>query len=137
MDTVLLLQQIFEMIIFPLLAILTIYLIKYINTKAEQLKRSTDNELLQKYIGVLNDLIVTCVETTNQTYVDSLKQQGKFDTEAQKKAFEMTYEAVKDTVTNEMRDILSIVYEDLDDYIAKQIEMMVKYHKAAIETRNR
>lgn len=137
MNTILCLEQIFEMLIFPLLAILTIYLIKYINTKAEQLKRSTDNELLQKYIGILNDLIVTCVETTNQTYVDSLKEQGQFNEAAQKKAFEMTYEAVKETLTDEMREILAIVYEDLDDYIAKQIEMMVKYHKAAIETRNR
>ena len=41
----------------------------------------------------------------------------------------MTYEAVKDLVTDEMRDILAIVYEDLDDYIAKQIEMIVKYNK--------
>ena len=129
METIFSLQQIFEMLIFPLLAILTIYLIRYINTKTEELKRSTDNELTQKYINILNDLIISCVQATNQTYVDSLKQQGKFDIEAQKKAFEMTYEAVKDLVTDEMRDILAIVYEDLDDYIAKQIEMIVKYNK--------
>lgn len=129
MEYVFSLQQIFEMLIFPLLAILTIYIIRFINAKTDQAKKATTNEVLQKYINILSDIIVTCVQTTNQTYVDSLKQQNKFDEEAQKKAFEMTFEAVKETITDEMRNVLSIVYEDLDEYIAKQIETIVKYNQ--------
>jgi hypothetical protein len=33
------------------------------------------------------DTITNCVIATNQTYVNSLKEQGKFDEAAQKEAF--------------------------------------------------
>jgi hypothetical protein len=36
---------------------------------------------------MLNRTITECVIATNQTYVETLKQQGKFDEEAQKIAF--------------------------------------------------
>jgi hypothetical protein len=59
-----LLLQIFEVCILPLLGTLTIFLIKWINSKSAQLQASTDNELLQKYIGMLDSTITSCVLTT-------------------------------------------------------------------------
>jgi hypothetical protein len=49
-----------------------------------------DNELADKYVQMLTDTITACVIATNQTYVEPLKKQGKFDAEAQKHAFELT-----------------------------------------------
>ena len=43
---------------------------------------NNSNELLSKYIEMLSNTICECVIATNQTYVDSLKKQGKFDVEA-------------------------------------------------------
>ena len=36
---------------------------------------------------MLSETITKCVVATNQTYVETLKKQGKFDKEAQKIAF--------------------------------------------------
>lgn len=129
MDYVWFLEQIFITIIIPLLGILTVFIINCINKYTAKLKAETDNELAIKYIGILNDIIVACVVATNQTYVNSLKEQNKFDAEAQKIAFEMTYKAVTEILSDEMVSILSELYEDLDQYIRNQIEFIVNTNK--------
>lgn len=129
MDYVWFIEQIFITIIIPLLGILAIYVIKCVNAQAEKIKSQTDNELVIKYVDLLNDIIESCVVATNQTYVDALKAQGKFDKEAQKIAFEKTYNAVKEIISDEMVNVLAEVYEDLDAYIIALIEFMVKNYK--------
>jgi hypothetical protein len=78
---------------------------------------------------MLLDTISTCVAATNQTYVESLKQQGKFDAEAQKIAFESTYEEVFKVLTDEAKIYLANVYGDLSLYIQQKIEAEVKSQK--------
>ena len=48
-----------------------------------------ENDQLVKYIDAATDAISKAVLTVNQTYVDSLKKQGKFDEEAAKTAKQM------------------------------------------------
>ena len=74
--------QIFEVCIIPLLGVLTAFLIKWINAKSNELQAKTDNNILDKYINMLSQTITQCVIATNQTYVETLKKQGKFDGEA-------------------------------------------------------
>ena len=93
-DMLLLIKDVFELCIFPLLIALTGYLIKFINKKSSELEETRTSEKEKKYIQMLNSTITDCVIATTQTYVESLKAQGKFDVEAQKIAFNMTYEAV-------------------------------------------
>lgn len=81
------LTQIFEVCLIPLLGALTTLLIVYINTKRKELEKTTNSELITKYLNMLADTIVDCVTATNQTYVETLKKQGKFDEEAQQIAF--------------------------------------------------
>ena len=88
------LQQIFEVCIIPLLGLLTAYLISFINTKRNDIINSVENDMVDKYVGIAADVITTCVIATNQTYVDTLKKEGKFDAEAQRNAFNMTAAAV-------------------------------------------
>ena len=45
---------------------------------------------------MLKDTVVDCVEATNQTFVDSIKESGEFTPEAQKVAFERTLNTVMD-----------------------------------------
>ena len=79
MDTLALLNQMFTLCIVPLLGVLTAFLIQFINTKKEELKTKTDNELAHKYLDMLSETIETCVIATNQTYVDALKYKNAFD----------------------------------------------------------
>lgn len=126
---ILILQQVLEVVIIPLLGILTTVLIKYINSKSKEAASKTDNLLQQKYIYMLNDTITSCVLATSQTYVDTLKKEGKFDTEAQKKAFKMTYESVMNILTDDAKSYLYEIYGDLESYITAEIEAEVNHNK--------
>ena len=127
------LSQIFEVCVIPLLGILTAYLVQYIATKKDALIKQNDNALAAKYITMLSKTITDCVIATNQTYVDSLKSQGKFDAEAQKKAFNITLTAVLSILNDEAKEYLTAIYGDLNTYITKQIEAAVNKNKTTIE----
>ena len=125
-----LLTQIFQVCIIPLLGVLTTFIIKWINVKSNQIQKDNDNALANKYIQMLTDTINSCVIATNQTYVESLKKQGKFDAEAQKQAFEQTTQAVLTILSQEAKDYLANIYGDLNKYISEKIEASVNINKS-------
>ena len=129
MEWMSLLYQIIEVCVIPLLGILTAYVIKYINAKSEEIQIQIDNDLADKYINMLAETITACVIATNQTYVESLKKQGKFDAEAQKEAFNQTYNAIMAVLTNEAKLYLTNIYGDLAAYITARIEAEVNISK--------
>ena len=129
MEWMVILQQVFELCIIPLLGIITFYIVQFIKTKTEELNANNSNEILSKYIEMLSNTICECVIATNQTYVDSLKAQGKFDAEAQKKAFEMTFNSVISILTDEAKVYLTSIYGDLTAYITNMIEAEVNKNK--------
>lgn len=129
MDWLSILQQIFELCIIPLLGIVAKFVIEYIAQKKEQIKAQTDNKLAHKYLDILNDTIAKCVIATNQTYVESLKEKNAFDTDAQKEAFNKTYNAVVETLGDEANKYLPMVIGDLQTYITERIEASVKESK--------
>lgn len=123
------LQKIFEVCIIPLLGVLTTYLIIFINKKSEQAKEAIDNELYNKYIDMLQDTVIRCVIATNQTYVEALKNKNAFDKEAQKQAFQMTYDSVMAILTDDAKAYLNSAVGDLQVYITKLIEAEVNANK--------
>ena len=127
-----LITQIFEVCIIPLLGVLTTFLVRYINAKMKALADTTNDEKQKKYIEMLNNTITDCVIATTQTYVDTLKKQGKFDKEAQEQAFLMTFNAVSDLLTEESKKYLNEAIEDLDLYIKQKIESEVNINKTII-----
>lgn len=122
-------QQIFNTLLVPLLAVITVFLVRWISVQAENLKKKTDNEIAQKYIDLLNYTITTCVTATNQTYVNALKDKNAFTKEAQEEAFRRTFEAVQEILSDEARKYLDEVYKDLNEYIVNQIEATVNFEK--------
>ena len=128
MDTELL-TQIFEVCILPLLGILTTFFVKWVNARIGEISDSRKNETEKKYLDMLNNTISDCVIATTQTYVDALKKQGAFDAEAQKVAFNMTYEAVVKLLTNEAQIYLNEAVGDLNLYITQKIESEVNLNK--------
>ena len=124
------LYQIFELCIVPLLGVLVAYIVAYIKAKTKELTEISSNETLDKYLNMLSNTITKCVIATNQTYVDSLKAQGKFDGPAQKTAFLMTLDAVMDIMGEEAILYLNQVCGDITIYISNMIEAEVKAQKA-------
>ena len=123
------LQQIFQVCIIPLLGVLTTYLVMLIKNKSAALQEQTDNELYKKYIALLDETITKCVIATNQTYVEALKNKNAFDPEAQKKAFEMTYQSVLAILSKDAQEYLTEAVGDLNAYIVKSIEAQVNANK--------
>lgn len=123
------LPQIFEVIILPLLGALTIFLINFIKAKSKELVATTDDALTSKYITMLGDTVSACVLATNQTYVETLKKEGKFDMDAQRIAFEMTYKAVMDILSDEAKEYLIEACGDLDTLLTNKIEAEVNSNK--------
>ena len=129
MDWMKLLYDIFNLCIIPLFGVLVAYVVKYINAKGNEIAANVDNELASKYIVMLTTTITDCVVATNQTYVEALKKEGKFDKEAQNKAFQMTYNAIMDILTEDAKEYLNNLYGDLSLYLSKRIEAEVVANK--------
>lgn len=129
MDWMKLLQEIFQVCIIPLLGILTAYLVTFIRNKSKALQEETNNELYKKYITLLDETIVKCVIATNQTYVDNLKNKNAFDKQAQKEAFQRTYNNVMAILSIDAQNFLSEVVGDLETYITNAIEAQVSGSK--------
>lgn len=130
--TIELLAQIFELVIIPLLGILTTYVVKLINKKMAEIDANVESETASKYIQMLDKTISECVLATNQTYVESLKNKGEFTAEAQHEAFAKTVNAIMSILGSETIDYLNEAVGDLTVYIENKIEAEVKLNKASV-----
>ena len=124
-----LLYQIVDVCIIPLLGILTAYIVKFIKTKSYEIQNKTESDTADKYIAMVAETIASCVIATNQTYVEALKKKNAFTTEAQKEAFQMTYDAVMAILTDEAKYYLAQLYGDVSAYITTKIEAEVNISK--------
>ena len=134
-----LLSEIFEVCIIPLLGILTAYAVAYLKAKKEEIlakivtnKTQEEKELMSKYLDMVEKTVTNCVMTTNQTYVDSLKQEGKFNADAQKIAFDKTLDAVLAILSEDAKVYLTQIFGDLNVYLTNLIESQVKINKASV-----
>ena len=124
-----LITSIFQVVVIPCLGILTGFFIKWLKTKTETLVLQTEDTRKQKYLYMLEDTITSAVIAVNQTYVDSLKAQGKFDLEAQAKAFTMVYNQVLLMIGDEGKKYLTEITNDMSSYLTMEIEAAVNRNK--------
>lgn len=124
-----LLYEILQVCVIPLLGVLTAYIVKFINAKSVEIQHNVDNDMANKYIAMVTDTISACVIATNQTYVEALKKNNAFTAEAQKEAFQLTYDAVMAILTDDAKDYLAEIYGDVAAYITNKIEAEVNISK--------
>ena len=122
-------HQLFQTLLPVAMAAISVTLIYYITNVVKSSKIKTDNELAIKYLDMLEDTITKAVLATTQTYVENMKNKNAFDKEAQKTAFDMTYNAVMKVLTDDVKVYLEQIVGDLDTYITAQIEATVKLAK--------
>ena len=123
------LNDIFNLIVIPFIGIATVALTAFIKCKIGEIKQKNNNELARKSLEYLCDIICDCVIATNQTYVNALKKEGKFDIEAQKNAFKQSYEAVMNILSDDVKLYLSSIVGDLELYVTNKIESDVMLYK--------
>lgn len=131
MEYTILISNIFQVCIIPLLGVLTTFFMKWVNAKSAEIQANINDATLKKYMEMLTSTITDCVIATNQTYVESLKAQGKFDVAAQQRAFELTSKAVMEILSEEAKIYLVSAVGDLNAYITKKIEAEVNINKVS------
>ena len=129
MDWNIVIQDIFTVVLIPLLGLLAKYFIKFVNIKIEEMKSKQENDTYKKYLSMLDNTIASVVTATNQTYVEALKEQGKFDVAAQKEALRRTYTTVLAILGEDAQTYLSEAIGDLQQYIIHSIECQVNINK--------
>lgn len=90
------------------------------------LKDKIHNDKINKYIDKAQDVIVQCVDYVNQTYVDALKKEGKFDKEAQATAFEMSKDYVLDLIDKNAKEAVIEMFGDFELWVNSMIESSVR-----------
>jgi predicted Holliday junction resolvase-like endonuclease len=132
MEWAVIIEEIFTIVLIPLLGLVTKYLITFVNLKIDEFKQKSELEKYNKYFDMLNQTITNVVTATNQTYVNALKEQGKFDAEAQKEAFKRSFDTILAILGEEAQNYLNAAMGDLNAYITNSIERQVTINKQDI-----
>jgi len=121
----------FLLIIAPLL---TGYIIKYLNSRAYKDKRLVEKEWITGFIERAETVISTAVVATNQMLVEELKKAGDFTVERQKEAFNYCKNIVLEQLSDELKTVLHMLYNNVEKWIDTKIEYYVNIHKKANKT---
>lgn len=119
-------ENILYAVIAAAVPVITGFICTWLASLYENNKTKIKNEKAQAVIGQVTDMIVAAVETTTSTYVKNMKAEGLFDADAQKEAFNKTFEAVKKQLTEDSTKIIAETYGDVETYLINKIEQFVE-----------
>ncbi|MBQ4121568.1 MAG: hypothetical protein IJD35_06095 [Clostridia bacterium] len=120
-----------QSVIIAAVPVITAFVCSYIHTKNVQAKQNIDSEEAKNLLDDAERAVTTAVISTNQTYVDTLKQSGQFTVENQKEAFQKSFDTAMSIMTQEAKDFIEKAYGSLTDWLTTQIEAKVKVNKSA------
>ena len=116
-------------ILIPLLITIITICICMMTSKIAKNAAESVPEKYQNIIYGLENIVTKAVVTTNQTFVDNLKKQGKFDEEAMKEAFNRTYESIVQSLSQSFFEYIDEEGIDFDKLITNMIEQTVNWNK--------
>lgn len=105
-------------IILPLISLIGAKLVAWLSSK-------TKNEKATNTIKVANDIVLNAVKCVLQTYVDSLKKEGKFDEASQFLALSKAKEKALEQMNEQTKAFIEKNYGDLDSWITTNIESTI------------
>lgn len=85
-----------------------------------------------KYINMALDAVRTAVKDVAQTYVDALKEEGRFDENAKKEAFALAMVKVKNIMGATAYKTLAEIYGDVEQWLQSNIEAAAWDIKAVV-----
>ena len=89
------------------------------------LNKKMKDKQAAKILSDVTTLIMNIIQETYQIYVQSLKDQGKFDSEAQSKAKDAAVAKIKSMLTVEQRDFIASITSDVEAWISTKIESAI------------
>lgn len=123
------LLQIFYTITLIALDLAGAYLISKIGAR---IKAGIEDEKKKQIVDEIEDAVTEAVCYTNQAFVDKLKATGKFDKDAQIKAFNTAMATALTHLTPVAQRYIQDNYESLEQYLEPKIETAVKLQKQSV-----
>ena len=116
-------------ILIPLLVtIITICICMMTSKVAKDAARTAPSKYSEIIYG-LENIVNKAVITTNQTFVNELKKQGKFDKEAMQEAYRRTYESIVASLSQSFFEYIDEETIDIDMLLKNMIETSVNWNK--------
>ena len=108
-------------------------------TVTSKIAKNAAESAPSKYSGIiygLENIVNKAVITTNQTFVNELKKQGKFDKEAMEEAYRRTYESIIASLSQSFFEYVDKETIDIDMLLKNMIETSVDWNKLRIRVSN-
>ena len=119
-------------ILIPLLiTIITICICMMTSKVAKSAAESAPSKYSEIIYG-LENIVNKAVITTNQTFVNELKKQGKFDKEAMQEAYRRTYESIVASLSQSFFEYIDRETIDIDVLLRNMIETSVNWNKERV-----
>ena len=83
-------------------------------------------------IYALENIVSKAVITTNQTFVNQLKKQGKFDKEAMQEAYNKTFNSIIASLSQSFFEYIDEEAIDIDTLLKNMIETSVNWNKITV-----
>lgn len=93
------------------------------------LKTKVQNGRVQQYLDRAEEYLTSAVAMVNQTFVDQLKSDGRFDEGNQSEAFQMAMDTWLNMMNTEMKDVITSEVGNFHTWAEAQIEARVKLLK--------
>lgn len=123
------LKDIFLAVVTAAVPVLTAYIVVLIRKVGDHAAASTESTKAKTYITEATEAIAAAVAATNQTYVDALKNAGKFDADAQKEAAQKALAACLLSISPAAQEFIERAYGDIKEYLTTRIEAEVRKQK--------
>ena len=119
-------------ILIPLLiTIITICICTMTSKIAKDAARLAPSKYSEIIYG-LENIVNKAVITTNQTFVNELKKQGKFDKEAMEVAYNKTFNSIVASLSQSFFEYIDEEAVDIDTLLKNMIETSVNWNKITV-----
>ena len=123
-------------ILIPLLITIITICICMITSKVAKNAAESAPSKYSEIIYALENIVNKAVITTNQTFVNELKKQGKFDKEAMEEAYNKTFNSIVASLSQSFFEYIDKETIDIDTLLKNMIETSVDWNKLRIRVSN-
>ena len=123
-------------ILIPLLITIITICICTITSKIAKNAAESAPSKYSEIIYALENIVNKAVITTNQTFVNELKKQGRFDKEAMEEAYNKTFNSIVASLSQSFFEYIDREAIDIDTLLKNMIETSVDWNKLRIRVSN-
>lgn len=120
------LTQVIEIVIATLTTVVVSVLLPKLR---DYITSKIGNEKFKAAISEIETVVATSVQYVNQTLVDDLKKNNKWDAASQKEAFELALKTVMENLSTETKNYLAVNSDNIVNTLTKYIEAAVNKEK--------